>query len=365
MKRQQLRGLRSRFAGTLQDADLAAAKIADFYKLRKNGATRGCRLSWRGPCPLHGGKSRKSLILSVSETDRLLVYCHAKCATEDIAAEIEADTGFQIAKFVGRDDAVLDPVSEAISTWSFSGRTAVTDKAVLRALLRICQQAGSIKVGASLRQLAELAKVQQIVTVSNALKRLEATGWIERTERASYTGAAVYRLRITTTPSSKADALRYNAAVYSELFRRTTGGLGPSAGRVFSAIIERGPIDARGIAKLLGHRDTQAARRQLRRLTEIKLVRGIPAPGRKIAYVPGPVSEFELEQERRLEGASAQQREKHDIERKLHQEWLLKRRRPRLKLVNDEVIDSKTGEVLMDRDGRMPPVTQARSARRR
>jgi DNA-binding MarR family transcriptional regulator len=170
---------------------------------------------------VHGGRSRKSLILSLSETGRLLVCCHAGCQSQDLAAQIEADTGIRVANRAEGIDADLAAVAEFVPAIEFTGRTGATDKAILRALAEISQRARSIEVGASLRELAELAKIQQVGTVSKSLKRLQAAELIRRVELPSDTRAAVYRLVVKTIKSALGNAFRYNAASYCELFRRT------------------------------------------------------------------------------------------------------------------------------------------------
>jgi DNA-binding MarR family transcriptional regulator len=290
--------------------------------------------------------------MSVSVSGRILINCWSGCSINKIAAQIEADTGTLLPRRTVRDDDAIRSVAEAVNGATFAGRTAATDRAVLRALLEISRRIGSLEIGASLRELAEIGKIQQATTVSGALKRLRQDGWIERIERGSLTGAARYRLKASNR-TLRGRAVRYNAAIYCELFRRGRG-LGPAAGRVFSAIVELGPIDARKIALALGFRDTQPVRRQLKRLSANGLIRGFKIPDRKgLAYDLGPKSEFELEEELGLIDATKKQRQRHDEEREQYRIRSLEQTGGTA-WSDGEVIDKQTGEVLIDRQGRMP-----------
>jgi hypothetical protein len=172
------------------------------------------------------------------------------------------------------------------------------------------------------------------------------------------TSAARYRLK-SSFQASRSKPVSYNAAAYCELFRRGRG-LGPAAGRVFSAICELGPIDARAIALALEFRNTQPVRRQLKRLSAKGLIRGFKTPDMKgLAYDLGPKSEFELEEELGLIDATKKQRERYDEERAQYRLSLLEKA-GRTTWSNGEVIDKQTGEVLIDRQGRTPNLSRRR-----
>src|SRR5260370_33358445 len=138
-----------------ETAENIAERIANFYPLKPNRSP-GCVASWRGACPVHGGKSRTSFVLSVSVSGRILINCFLGCSIDEIAAQIETDIGISLPRGTVRDDDAIRSVAEAVNGLTFSGRTAATDQAVLRALLEISRRIGSLEIGASLRELAEI-----------------------------------------------------------------------------------------------------------------------------------------------------------------------------------------------------------------
>lgn len=74
-----------------------------------------------------------------------------------------------------------------------SGRTTLTDRDVLRALLRISLRTNKPEIGASVREVAELAQVHWF-TAMKALRRLEEGRCIKQTEKPQHWEASVYSL---------------------------------------------------------------------------------------------------------------------------------------------------------------------------
>jgi DNA-binding MarR family transcriptional regulator len=327
-----------------------AALIARFYRLRKQRRASGCQATWRGRCPFHGGKSGTSFIVSVSETGKLLMYCHAGCSYSTLGEQVDADIG----PFGTHDDAAVAALADAVAETRWRGRAAATDRAVMGGLVEIARRIGSLEIGASLLELAELAKIQQPQTVSRALTRLRAAGWIDRIERATVTRAAVYRLKAKPAVSVS-DVASFGAPRYVEVFRRTGGGLGFAAGKVFVAILHEGPISARGIAELLGYRSPDSVREQAKKLIKHGLVQTISSCGdRQVVYVLGRKSEFELERELGMADETKRQRMQNDERREAYRRWQLGRRGRTKWTEAGEVINTDTGEILLDREGRMP-----------
>jgi putative DNA primase/helicase len=172
-----------------------ANRIAAHYSLRQT------RAGWRGRCPFHGGQSGTSFVMSIGRTGALLVHCYAGCKFAQIWDQIRGDTGL-LPERRGWNQSEVEAFAAAAH---FPGRRGLTDRAVLAVLVDIARKIGRLEVGASLRRIAELAKIETPKTMSQSLRRLEAAGWITQTSRSKGTSAngMLYR-----SQSAEAKSLR-------------------------------------------------------------------------------------------------------------------------------------------------------------
>jgi len=83
---------------------------------------------------------------------------------------------------------------QAVLQNSANARTTATANAVYRALLTIAQRANTLEIGASRRELAELAGLSQR-TISSHIERLYAQGYIDKGKAGSTIYAATYILK--------------------------------------------------------------------------------------------------------------------------------------------------------------------------
>jgi len=174
-----------------------------------------------------------------------------------------------------------------------------------------------------------------------ALRQLRAGGWCERIERATAHHAARYRLVRHAKVTADNDFVKYNAADSTEVFRRGRG-LGLSAGRVYSGVVERGPVKTGQLITLL-QMSRSAVERQLRKLYTHGLI--INADNQ---WCIGSKPLAQLESELGLTGETMRQHERHAEQR---EQWRMRnmRRHERATIVADgSVVDTETGEVLMN-----------------
>src|SRR5260370_7646773 len=113
-----------------ETAENIAERIANFSPLKPNRST-GCVASWRGACPVHGGKSRTSFVLSVSVSGRILINCFLGCSIDEIAAQIETDIGISLPRGTVRDDDAIRSFAEAVNALTFPPLTPPTIPPVL------------------------------------------------------------------------------------------------------------------------------------------------------------------------------------------------------------------------------------------
>jgi hypothetical protein len=175
--------------------------------------------------------------------------------------------------FGGRPEVIAEierRVDSACERWT--GRSGATDRAILEAHLNIARRCGSLEHGASVREVAVLAGINSISTVSSAHGRLERDQYLRRVEKANHGAAARY---VVGLPKSRSRTIVPMGALGdcsgrelgADVFR-WGGGLGKSAARVYSALLIGGTTEE--LAGRLGS-TVSAVRKQLRRLATVGL----------------------------------------------------------------------------------------------
>jgi hypothetical protein len=221
------------------------------------------------------------------------------------------------------------------------GRAGNTDRAVLRAHFQIALRVKRLEYGASVREVAELARISSIATVSASHRRLVECGWLKRASRQPRHAKLVcgkvdqqatrWTLRegrdtSITQPNNLSSSWGCKECSVgltnssSDVFR--WGALGKAAERIFQAL--EGQVDGRTaqqIAVLQGM-SRAAALKQLRKLEK----RGLASrsSGREPSWVLGKRSVDEAAQELGTAGALERQMAHHAHER---ERYLRKRHR--------------------------------------
>lgn len=254
----------------------------------------------------------------------------------------------------------------------------------LVARLDLCERAGGLEHGASVRQLAEVMGCAR-ATVEASNRRLVDTDWLElvksgsgkahgsrwrlkipddlRARAAGEThGAQVgrsptsgYRGAGTVPAAHTTDTRAISSLMGHDAFHHHAHGL--SGARILACLDPLDGQDVRSLATATGlHRST--IQRRLRHLAADGLVAELEGRFYLASALVGPVR---LHPDEELLNASAEQRgtggrgharrRRHQGERAAYHRWLAERqsRRPRLVLVPDGVVDPRSGEIL---DGR-------------
>src|SRR5262249_19168233 len=118
------------------------------------------RSGYRGPCPVHGGRSGKSFVISQGHHTDLVMYCFSGCPYPDlyqsirqrIGADLLPEKHFQVPELVYQ-------VRHAVFESKWHGRGALTDRGVLLAHCDIAERVRDTQHGASVREMAERGKV--------------------------------------------------------------------------------------------------------------------------------------------------------------------------------------------------------------
>jgi len=248
------------------------------------------------------------------------------------------------APYRNRQDALddIERIRDHANCHTWNGRTGLTDRAVLEALIDIAVTSGGIEFNASQRQLAEDAGLRNRRTVERSLRRLIAARWLTLCRNGRGTLASTWRLR-TPGPagaprdSDTADAARSDAAGSDIAAAYVVGGdgllpagplghaafawryLGKAAARVISVLACDGPSTATQIAARSGlHPGT--IRRSLARMSALDthLVRNDAGMWQ---LEPG----LDIDAAARELGADQYAAElvvRHDVERQLWRHWI-------------------------------------------
>jgi primase-polymerase (primpol)-like protein len=259
-------------------------------------------------------------------------------------------------------------VEKAANAARWIGRGKATERAVLFAHIAIPKSCCLNPYGASVREIAERSKKQQLITVVRAHRRLEVAGWLEVVERHKGERPTVWRLRVpkegggskvtqSSPPTVYEECVKLDPPLpsmsHAEVFRYGRG-LGEAARPIFSAVFHCGPITAARIAKKLGYSDKRSVKVHLKRMEKLGLVArfGIGDRSRAVFWCLGPKNEFDLADERRLSGETQRQHHRHAEER---EGWRIGRKLQNPKtatfMSDGSAVDATTGEILIDRMG--------------
>jgi DNA-binding Lrp family transcriptional regulator len=324
---------------TSGDVERIALKLAEGRRIERNGDGR------KTYCPLcrsETNRRRPRPTLSMTARDgTILVHCH-RCKSEgrEIIRELVC-LGLLPDRFreASAAYAIFLAVSAATDSALWRGTGGATDQKVIGVLVNIVRRSGKAEFGASVREVAEGARVKA-ATVSRALRRLEACGWLEKVGTARGPRAAIWRLRVpaltadrrvTILPAGKEGDGLYQPDPFSvggdraSLSRLITPfphdafrcgkGLGPVKGRIYALLAK--PLTARQIATFLRYRHVRNVRIHLEGLRKWRLV------NRSLGglYERSDRDLDEVADELGVAGASERQRLHHQAERSRHRSW--------------------------------------------
>lgn len=320
------------------------AEIGTKLGLRRLGSR------WRGRCPWHGGRSGKSFVLSEGKTAPVVFYCFAGCSYAELHAAIRDVVG-DLLPAGGPIPEIVDSFRSAIRRTRWAGPGARTDRAVLLSHAVICERARSDQYGASVREIAEMAKVASPRTAGRSHARLVAAGWLECVAPGNRREPAIWRLTLPSVTAAKMAPTQIQSSDISEIQHpdpkitrgviktahssfpggtqngasrsplsmshaeafRHGRGLGRAAGVVYGAIVVWGPVGARELARRLGYKQARPVQRQLAKLSRFGLVRRWSN-----GWCTTSKSEFQLADELGLDAEVDRQHERHAEERAYH-----------------------------------------------
>lgn len=286
-----------------------------------------------------------------------------------------------------RQDALeaIEDVRQVVEDqpWPTAGGKG-SDLKNLVARLDLCERAGGLEHGASVRQLAEAMGCAR-ATVEASNRRLVDGKWLELVKSGSGKahgsrwrlkipdhlrphvaeethGAGVgrsptsgYRGAGTVPPAHTTDTRAISSLMGHDAFHHHAHGL--SGARILACL---DPLDGKDVKALCGatglHRST--VQRRLRHLVADGLAVELEGRYHLASALAGPVRLHPDEellndsaQERGTRGRGHARRRRHQDERAHYHQWLTEQhtrcvRRPRLALVPDGVVDPRTGEIL-------------------
>lgn len=217
----------------------------------------------------------------------------------------------------------------AVLLSDINGRAKATANAIYRAFLTIAKRANAFEIGASLRELAELAGVHK-ETASIHIEKLYAQGYIDKSKAGSTVRASTYILKRVSISAHSVSAASFNGmAVFDtgksdpqkDLFRQR--GLGKNGLIVWETLkAQRHPIEADRLLELL---PVKMSRRTLFRKLEIMQRAGLAVSDCGKWIICG--EDIELAARKlSVNGAAAKQRLLHHQERIEHRRNLAEER---------------------------------------
>jgi predicted transcriptional regulator len=242
-------------------------------------------------------KARPTLSLT-AHAGTLLVYCH-RCRRPGLEIiRVLVGRGLLPNSFRESSAAfwVVKEILAAIEVVDWHGIAKATDLLVLSALIEIARGSLKAEFGASVRQVAEIARINR-ATASRSLRRLANAAWVEKIESASGEKAAVWRLplrkkdRCTTISHAakegdrlspvdprlgegdRANQTRPVVRFPHDVFR-WGGGLGAIKGQFYTLLAT--PLTTKEIAARLHYTHDRNARIHLRKLVDEGLIRQRP-----------------------------------------------------------------------------------------
>ena len=341
------------------DIERLARELAAGRRVLKNANGR------KTYCPLCRPKNarrraRPTLSLS-ARAGTLLVYCH-RCKRPGLEI-IRALVGRGLLPNSFRESSaafrIVKEILAAIEVADWNGIAKATDLLVLSALMEIVKGSLKAEFGASVRQVAELARIDR-ATASRSLQRLANAAWIEKIASASGQKAAVWRLQLrkkdrcaTIPPAAKegdrlspvdprlgegdrANQTRPVVRFPHDGFR-WGGGLGAIKGRFYTLLAT--PLTTKEIAARLHYAHDRNARIHLRGLVDHGLIRRRS----DARFERTDKSLDEVAERLGVLGLSERQRARHAEERSSFRRWdeLFQHWKR-----TDEVVDPATGLVI-------------------
>ena len=338
-----------------------ALELSDERRVFRNGDGR------KSFCPLCQSENRRHRprpTLSIAVRDgKILLYCH-RCETEGTAIIRElVRRGLlpDLFRDASASLALLKKVRAAMEADVWTGTAKATDRLVLNALIGISGRCYKEDFGASVREVALLARLHES-TASRSLHRLKNCGWVQKTKPALGEKAAVWRLqeprratdqRATNILAEKegdrlfhadpffsrgdrAGLPRLVAPFVHDVFRWRTG-LGAIRGQIYALLSV--PLRAREIASALGFKHTRNVRIHLKTLANHGLVRR----GFDCRYERGDAQPDAVAAQLGVLGACEKQAARYKRDRDRFRR--LERACEHWKKTG-EVVDPETGEVL-------------------
>ena len=169
------------------------------------------------------------------------------------------------AKFQHKFDAKihLPKLDQLVNqTNSFTGRTAKTDRAVMRALVQIADSLGAYTVTPGVRKISEYCG-HDLRTVSKAIRRLENLSWIEVIWSGHFYLGKPQRIRLHWERAVNCQTeVEPNSHILRDLTIWTGDCLGSNAGAVYKSLLLAGkPLKKTQIqnATGLGYKATSTA----------------------------------------------------------------------------------------------------------
>jgi hypothetical protein len=349
--------------GAREFSHLAAFTSADAQRLarslagtRKIGRTRRGFKSYCPRCSPEGiAKNRPNLSIA-ADNGRPLLWCFGCNADFNVLVRTLVEANLLPNLFTESSESfyAVTCLRAAMAESRWSGTRKRTELAILEALISIALRCAKRTFGASVREVAELARVRHS-TAWDALRRLAGAGWIVRVDRGRDRKAATWRLSTPTSSTSLKSAAREGQPTtagtssetdrdgeavpvgpYShEIFWRK--GLGPATGQVY-ALLQK-PQTAVSVAKSLGFRNVRNARVHIVRLVAEELVDRLP-DGR---YSRTNTNLDDVADRLHVRGEDALRREAHRKQRQAFSrkmEWLERYRQ------TGEIVDDFTGEFI-------------------
>ena len=202
-----------------------------------------------------------------------------------------------------------------VSAWP--GRGGMLERTVYCGLLAHCWQWSSWEVSASQRDLAQLAAASR-TGVSNALERLQRSGWLSlRSKAPRWQGMANF-YRVLPLPGKEGFTQKHPNMTYGLILSQTElwgqGGLGRSAGAVY-ALLGNEPSSVEGLATAT-EKHSRTVYRALERLLAFGLT-GKTSAG----YIRGAADVRQVAREFDTDRKATRRRMRHIQERKNFKAW--------------------------------------------
>ena len=222
----------------------------------------------------------------------------------------------------GRQEAIN--ASNWVHSRSWEGRTGSHDRSVMHAHIQIQYSCGKTEYQASIRELAQKSG-KCISSVSNANKRLEEQGFIEKVKESTCLLATIYRLGQTCTLPQYKTVRECSTLSSHDVFR--WGGLGKSGLQTWEAILES-PKTIEELEEATG-KCRKTIKRKLEKMSNLidmrtgEIVSMVDFDGDKYS----PVNNIDLDYIAKLlgtKGMGERQKARHDKERMEHKAFIVK-----------------------------------------